>query len=200
MELTKIQRQLLRLLKVNEDTPLTIREIQSLLELSSPSLVYHHILQLEKKKFLKRNPTNPRDYKILNDPDTLLSFVNLYGMAKCGPDGTLLSGDPIDRIPLSPKIVTFNIEDAFMVKALGDSMSPEIHDGDLIIGKKQQFAENRDIIICSKDGLVMVKKFFQDENAIMLISINEGFKPIAVNQDSKFVIEGIVKGIICTHK
>jgi len=200
MELTKIQRQLLRLIKENEDSPLTIREIQSLLELSSPSLVYHHILQLEKKKFLKRNPTNPRDYKILNDPDTLLSFVNLYGMAKCGPEGTLLSGDPIDRIPLSPKIVTFNIEDAFMVKALGDSMSPEIHDGDLIIGKKQQFAENSDIIICTKDGLVLVKKFFQDEKAIMLISINEGYKPIAVNQDSKFVIEGIVKGIICTHK
>jgi len=188
------------LIKENEDSPLTIREIQSLLELSSPSLVYHHILQLEKKKFLKRNPTNPRDYKILNDPDTLLSFVNLYGMAKCGPEGTLLSGDPIDRIPLSPKIVTFNIEDAFMVKALGDSMSPEIHDGDLIIGKKQQFAENSDIIICTKDGLVLVKKFFQDEKAIMLISINEGYKPIAVNQDSKFVIEGIVKGIICTHK
>jgi len=200
MELTKIQRRLLRLLKENEGSPLTIREIQSLLELSSPSLVYHHILQLEKKRFLKRNPNNPKDYKILNDPETLSSFVNLYGMAKCGPDGTLLSGDPIDRISLSPKIVTFNIEDAFMVKASGDSMFPEIHDGDLIIGKQQQYAENSDTIICSKDGQVMVKKFFRDENAIMLISVNKEYKPIAVNQDSNFVIEGIVKGIICTHK
>jgi repressor LexA len=200
MELTKIQRRLLRLLKENENTPLTVREIQEQLDLSSPSLVHHHILQLEKKKFLKRNPDNPKDYKILNDPDTLLSYVNLYGMAKCGPDGTLLSGDPIDRIPLSPKIISFNIEDAFLVKASGDSMEPEIHDGDLIIGKNQRLADNRDIVICTKDGLVMVKKFFKDENTVMLISINEEYKPIAVNQDSNFVIEGIVKGVICTHK
>ena len=59
MELHKVQRSLLDLLKQNAGDPLTIRELQSLLDLSSPSLVHHHITQLEKKKFLKRNPNNP---------------------------------------------------------------------------------------------------------------------------------------------
>ncbi|HCC72023.1 MAG TPA: peptidase S24 [Bacteroidales bacterium] len=200
MELTNIQRKLLKILKESEANPLTVRDIQNLLGLSSPSLVHHHILQLEKKKFISRNPSNPKDYKILQDPDTYLSYVNLYGMATCGPKGTLLSGDPITRIPLSPKFISFNIEDAFMVEAIGDSMEPGIHEGDFLIGKAQPTAENGDIIVCSLNSEIMVKQLLKGVNEIFLVSNNKKYDPIIVGSKSNFVIEGIVKGIICSHK
>jgi len=199
MELSKKQIELLRLLAANIDEPLTIRELQDRLDLSSPSLVHHHILQLEKKKYIWRNPNNPHDYKILNDPERLLCYVNLYGMATCGPDGKLLSGEPTDRIPLSPKILSFNIEDAFLVKASGDSMEPEIHAGDFIIGKIQPQAENGEKIVCTLNKGVIVKKYFKKNKEILLNSLNPEYPPIRVTKNDDFYIAGVVKGVICNH-
>jgi len=198
MELHKKQIELLRLLTDNIDNPLTVREMQATLDLSSPSLVHHHIKQLEKKKFIKRNPNNPRDYQILNDPDRLVSYVNLYGSARCGPNGTLLSGEPIDRMALSPKMISFNIENAFMVKAESNSMEPYIHDGDFIIAEKCDTASDGDIVVCSLNEAVLIKKI-HPKNGI-LVSLNQSYEPIIINKNSQFYIEGIVKGIICTHK
>ncbi len=173
-----------------------MEELKDRLNLSSRSLVLHHIRQLEKKKFLKRNPSNPKDFRILNDPDDLFKYVNLYGLAQCGPEGTLLSGDPIDRIPISPKMINFNIEDAFMVQAKGDSMKPVIHDGDFIIAEIQNYADNGDIVVCTMDGKTMIKKFYKEGK--LLGSTNADFEPIKIEGDS-FRIEGSVRSIICNH-
>ena len=197
MDLHKKQLELLRLLSKNIESPLTIRKLQTLLNLSSPSLVHHHIKQLEKKKYIRRNPNNPKDYKILNDPEKLIRFVNLYGMARCGPDGTLLSGDPIDRIQISPKMISFNIEDAFLVEASGDSMEPYIHQGDFVIAKMQNSADNGEIVVCTLDDKVMIKKIYKHKR--LLISTNTKIDPIIIEQGAYFNIEGVVKGIICHH-
>ena len=103
-------------------------------------------------------------------------------------------------IPLSPKVISFNIADAFLVEATGNSMEPDIHVGDFIIGKIQSTADKGDLIICSKDGLVMVKKYIKNKDGVMLVSFNEEYDPILVSPDSTFQIEGIVKGIICNYK
>ena len=61
------------------DEPLTIRELQDKCGLSSTSMVAHHMLQLEKKGYLKRNPMNPRDYQIIkNGPESPVAYLNLY--------------------------------------------------------------------------------------------------------------------------
>src|SRR3989338_771739 len=98
-KLHKVQEKLLQILKRTVTDPLTIREMQNELGISSPSVVYHHIQQLEKKGYLRRNPINPKDYQILADsPDKKITYLNLYGLATCGPDGSILNDDPIDRI------------------------------------------------------------------------------------------------------
>ena len=85
------QKKLLVILKDNLDDPLTIREIQDILNISSTSVVAHHINQLEKKGYLKRNPNNPKDYQVLTDsPEKLITYLNLYGLANCGPKGSIL--------------------------------------------------------------------------------------------------------------
>jgi len=76
-------------------------------------------------------------------------------MAKCGPDGTVLSGSPIDKIPMYSKMLHFPADEAFMVKATGDSMEPRIHDGDIVIARKQNIADEGQIVICSLDSSVM---------------------------------------------
>ena len=58
------QRELLEILRANIDDPLTFEELKTRLDASSKSVVYHHIQQLEKKGYLKRNPEKRVDKKI----------------------------------------------------------------------------------------------------------------------------------------
>lgn len=187
------QRCLLDILKNNIDDPLTIREIQEELKLSSPSLVFHHIQQLEKKGYLRRNPLNPRDYQILADePEKKITYLNMYGLAHCGPKGSILEGNPIERVPIASKILGFSSEEAFMVKAKGNSMAPKINDKDLVIARKTNDAENGSIVVCVNDGEALIKKI-QKGRQIILISLNPEYEPFVASKN--FRIEGVVRGI-----
>ena len=197
MSLHPNQERLLRLLAANIDDPLTIRQLKSELNVNSPGLVHHHITQLEKKGYLKRDPNNPSNYQVLQDPEAPISFINLYGLAKCGPQGTLLSSNPIDRIPMASKVIPFAIEDAFLVRADGDSMEPEIRDGDLVICKSQKYADDGDIVICTYNELAMIKRLRKlEKKQAVLESINPEYKPIIVSDLNDLFIEGVFSGLI----
>jgi repressor LexA len=194
MSLHKTQEALLDLLKQHVSSPLTMREIQAELNISSTSVVAHHIQKLEQKGYLKRNPHNSRDYQILSQPEKLIEYLNLYGPAQCGRNGSMLDENPIDKIPIASKILNFPATEGFMVRAKGDSMEPDIKSGDLIIARKQNFAYNGDTIICVYEENVLVKRYFNDKKNITLVSNNIKHPPILVND--YFKIEGIVKNII----
>lgn len=195
--LHRTQEKLLELLEQNIDDPLTIRELQDQLRLSSPSLVAHHIQQLEKKGYLKRNPSNPQDYHLLKSPERPVTFLNLYGLAQCGPHGSILEGDVLDRIPIATKLLNFASEDAFLVKAKGNSMEPLIREGDLVIVRRTQQPTDGKIVVCVNNGEALIKKFHRHNDSVVLESLNRTFHPfIADKQD--FRIEGEVKGVIAS--
>ncbi|MDD3097950.1 MAG: S24 family peptidase [Candidatus Cloacimonetes bacterium] len=197
MNLHHTQEKLLEMLTNNVSTPLSIRQLQDLLDLSSPSLVYHHITQLEKKGYLKRNPSNPADYQVLTTPEEPITFLNLYGSGKCGPDGLLLSGNPISRIPIASSLISFPIDQAFLIKADGDSMEPEIKNDDLVIARKHNSPEEGEIVVCSLNSDVKIKKLRRlSDTEIILESINNKYSPILVKEDMAFRIEGVVRGLI----
>lgn len=194
-KLHPFQKRLLDLLKTSIDDPLTIRELQEKLNASSPSLVYHHILQLEKKGYLKRNPSNSQDYEILADfPDKKVIYLNLYGLAHCGPNGQLLDGNPVERIALSSKLLTCSATDSFLVRAKGNSMSPKINDGDLVMTRRLNDCESGEIAVCVNNGEALIKKIQKEKDRTLLVSINNKFPPFTASED--FRIEGVVKGVI----
>lgn len=187
------QKKLLKLLSKHIEDPLTIRELQVLVEASSTSVVHHHLKQLEKKGFLKRNANYPRDYVILDkNPDKPVAYLNLYGLANCGPSGSILDGSPIEKIPIPTRLIDFPSPQAFMVKARGDSMTPRINDGDLLVVKRSRTAQNGDTIVCVNNGEAIVKKIKNGKKPI-LISLNPKYEPFVANDD--FQIEGIVRSV-----
>ncbi len=201
-ELHQAQQKLLDLLKANIDEPLTLRELQERLNISSHSVVHHHIQQLEKKGYLRRNPSNPKDYQILSEnPERTIAYVNLYGLARCGPLGTLLDGNPIDRIPVPTKMLGFSARDAFLVRAKGDSMEPKIYNGDFIVAKKSQIALDGDIVVCSHNSTAKIKKiqFSNDHSSAVLISFNHAKYPPEFISEGELIIEGIVKAIFTVN-
>lgn len=190
-----MQKKLLELLTKNIDDPLTIRELQDSLGFSSTSVVVHHLKQLEKKGYLKKNPNNPRDYIIVKDgPEKHIVYLNLYGMAQCGHHGSMLDGNPIDRIPIPTRLLTFPWADAFLVKAKGDSMLPNIHEGDLVIARRSKSSENGAVVICVNDEEALIKKIHKENGNIILMSLNPAYPPMLASQD--FRVEGEAKGII----
>lgn len=190
-----IQQKLLDALKTHVDDPLTIRELQDLLAVSSTSVIAHHMLQLEKKGYLKRNPYNSRDYQILQDsPEKAITYLNLYGLASCGPSGSIIDGEPIDRIPVSSRLISFPVADAFMVKAKGKSMEPRIFDGDLVTARKTNEVHSGRVYVCVNDEEALIKRVEYDGHNIILLSYNSNFKPFIAAKD--FRVEGEVKGII----
>lgn len=196
-ELHRNQISLLRLLEQNIENPLSIRQIQDLLDFSSPSVVSYHIKQLEKKGYLKRNPHNPKDYQIFLTPEKEVVVLNQYGNAQCGPSGSILDGNPVDKIPIASKLLRFSANEAFIVSAKGDSMEPRIHEGDLLISQKHSSPNDGDIIVCVLDKEVLIKRFFHQANRITLISINnDKYPPIPVSENDYFKVEGIVRNII----
>jgi len=189
------QEKLLKLLEENSDDPVTFKELQEMLDVSSTSVVAHHMQQLEKKGYLKRNPYNPKDYQIMNDgPENPIARLNLYGLATCGPDGSILDGDPIDRIPISSRLLTFPAVEAFIVEAKGKSMEPRIHEGAYVIARKTSHLENGKVYVCVNNGLAIIKKVQIDGINKILRSFNESVQPFNASRD--FRIEGEVKAII----
>lgn len=189
------QEKLIDILRSNIDNPLTMIELMEELDVASTSVVHHHIVQLERKGYLKRNPSNPRDYQLLQDPEKPITYINQYGLAECGPNGSILDGNPIDRIPIASKLLKFPANDAFIVIAKGDSMEPDISPGDYIIAQKKETASNGDIIVCVNQAVAIIKTFYKNDNQVILNSINSiKHKPFIASKD--FKIEGIVRNII----
>lgn len=196
-KLHPLQEKILRILKKQQEFPLSIRELQDILGVSSPSLIHHHILQLEKKGYIRRDPYNPRNYQILewNESESIL-YLNLYGLAQCGPQGRFLEGNPVEKIPMPRKMINFDITKAYLVKANGDSMKPKINEGDLILAEASCMADNQQIVVCTYQWKALIKRFQRDENYIILSSINsENYPPIfAKPEDVR--IEWLVRGIV----
>ncbi|WP_428124344.1 LexA family protein [Candidatus Avelusimicrobium faecicola] len=189
------QAKLLEILKNNITDPLTMEELADRLNVGSKSVIFHHIKQLEKKGFLKRNPANPRDYMILKDPERNVVYLKMYGMAKCGPAGTILDGTPTRVVPVDPSMVYFPVGKGFMVEAKGDSMEHLISPKDWLIVETNHLPKNKDVVVCVNNGEVLVKRFNNDGKNVILLSENPAYAPI-VADPSTFHVEGIVRSII----
>lgn len=189
------QVKLLEIFKSNVDYSLTIREMQDILNLSSTSVVHHHILQLEKKGLLRRDNDNFTNYKIVSDDNSELTYLDLYGLVECGPNGRIVDSNPLDRIPVSNKMFNFDLSECFLVKANGDSMEPKIYNGDIVLAKRSNFIESGKIAICVNNEKALIKKVKQVDDEIHLLSLNKRYSHIVADREN-FFVEGIVKSVL----
>ena len=74
-----------------------------------------------------------------------------------------------------------------------DMIDAKIFKNDKLIIKKQDFAENGDIIICSINGNYAIKRYLKNNNIIILKAENNKIEDIFVNN---IKIYGIVIGLI----
>lgn len=186
------QEHLLQLLRENIHNPLTIKDLSKELD-AAPGVLYHHLAQLEKKGLLKRNPNNPKDYMVLDVAEKPVAYINKYGLAQCGPNGSILDGTPVDKVAIPTQWIKFPASEAFIVEARGNSMAPKIQNGDIIIARKQNTANDGDIVVCVYKEEARIKQFYRRDGVVALVSLNMAFPMEVVTEDLR--IEGIVKNI-----
>lgn len=194
-QLNPIQNKILKLMERHIEEPLSYRDLAREVDVASTNTIAYHLRLLEKRGYLKRDPVNPHGYAVLTKPETGVAYLNLYGLAHCGPKGSLLDGNPIDKLPVAARMIPFSVTNAFLVKAKGDSMEPRIYDGDIVVAKKRNIAETGDVAVCVNQGEALIKKIKIEKNGVILISLNQKYEPFSASRED-FHIEGIVKTII----
>lgn len=190
--LSEKQREILSFIAQSVDArgyPPSMREIGDAVGLASLSSVTHQLNQLELSGYLRRDPNRPRALEVLVDMPTQNSSdspqVTPIGDAAMVPlVGRIAAGIPItadqmveEVVPL-PRQLVGNGE-LFMLKVVGDSMiDAAICDGDFVVVRQQQTAENGDIVAALLDDEATVKVFKQRDGHTWLLPRNSAFEPI----------------------
>lgn len=180
--------------------PPTVREIGNAVKLSSTSTVHGHLSRLEKNGFIQRDPTKPRAIELTQAGLDKLGILS----DKMPLLGTVTAGAPIlaveeatDYFPVPPDLQS-NAGSLFMLKIRGESMiDAGIFDGDSVIVRKQNTAENGDIVIAmTDDDEATCKRFYKENNYYRLQPENSNMDPIIL--DSVLIL-GKVVGLYRNH-
>ncbi|RAV20559.1 transcriptional repressor LexA [Paenibacillus contaminans] len=164
--------------------PPSVREIGEAVGLASSSTVHGHLERLEKKGLIRRDPTKPRAIEVLGLQDESAANFS-FSFTRVPVVGKVTAGMPItatenieDYFPLPNNVVK---DDAvFMLNIVGESMiDAGIHNGDLVIVRQQQTANNGDIVVAmTEDDEATVKTFYKEKDHIRLQPQNESMQPI----------------------
>jgi SOS-response transcriptional repressor LexA len=83
---------------------------------------------------------------------------------------------------------------AFGVRISGDSMEPEFYNGEIAWVTQQNTIDNGEIGIVTLNGEAYIKKIQNDKGGISLVSLNNKYAPISVNENDRFDVFGKVVG------
>jgi repressor LexA len=188
--------------------PPSMREIGDAVGLASPSSVSHQLNALVAKGYLRRDPNRPRALEVVSPdakaeelgyrggdalgpipqgdhPDTETDSGDARPEASYVPVlGQIAAGVPItaeevveDVFPLPRQLVGEG--DLFLLKVTGDSMvEAAICDGDWVVVRQQQHAENGDVVAAMLDNEATVKTFKRTDGHVWLMPHNSDFSPI----------------------
>jgi repressor LexA len=195
--------------------PPSMREIGEAVGLTSSSSVAHQLRVLEEKGFLKRDPNRPRALEVflpevmaarrslgaaeetqydetdIGDTVTPATYVPVLGRIAAG--GPILAEERVEDVfPLPKQLVGEGT--LFLLQVAGDSMvDAAICDGDYVVIRQEQTAENGDIVAALIDGEATVKTFQRKNGQLWLLPHNAAYDPIDGTNAS---ILGIVTAVL----
>jgi repressor LexA len=196
--LTERQRTILDTIRSSVTTrgyPPSIREIGDAVGLTSTSSVAHQLRTLERKGFLRRDANRPRAVDVRSPEDVAKAevttdvagsdalpeptYVPVLGRIAAG--GPILAEEAVEDVfPLPRELVGEG--SLFLLKVVGESMiDAAICDGDWVVIRQQNVADNGDIVAAMIDGEATVKTFKRTRDQVWLMPHNPVFDPIPGN-------------------
>lgn len=184
-ELTKKQVEVLDFIKkytAKHGYPPAVREIGAALGLSSPATVQAHLNKLKEAGVIKNSSNKFRTIEILVDNEYLEQDEDVVKVPLLGK---VTAGNPIEAIERPneffdlPATLIPNNAAVFTLEVSGESMiNKGIYDGDYVIVKRQNNANNGDIVVAMTDeNEVTLKTFYKEEDHIRLQPENDTMAP-----------------------
>ncbi len=168
--------------QLNKGYPPSVREIGEAVGLKSTSTVHGHLARLEKKGYIRRDPTKPRAIEIIEEGFTPVrhELVNIPVVGRVAAGEPLLAAENVeDYFPVPIDYIRSSNASLFMVQVKGESMvNAGIIDGDLLIVEQQSTASDRDIVVALLDDSVTVKTYYREANTVRLQPENDTMAPI----------------------
>ena len=192
-----------RILTVIEDAvarqgyPPTVREIGAAVGLCSPASVHSQLAALEAQGFIRRGSAKRRALELVG-----------RGASSRGSRGPRSSVPLVGRVAAGvPLLADENIEDAidvpgflgeadgcFALRVTGSSMiKAGILDGDMVVVKRQEYADDGDIVVALLEDEATLKRFFREAEQVRLQPENDDMQPIFARDP---VIVGKVTGVM----
>lgn len=176
----------------------SVREICKAVDLSSTATVQGYLNTLEKRGFIKKENQKGRTLRLLKDYKGEEVISNQMGvieakeyysskeMVNVPIVGKITAGQPIlavenitDTFPIPIDFV--GNSDSFMLTVRGESMiEAGILDGDYILVKRTNAAENGQIVVALIEDEATVKTFYKEDGYIRLQPENSTMDPIIV--------------------
>lgn len=174
--------------------PPTVRDICAELNIKSTATAYDYVNRLKEMGLLNKATGKKRAVAVCNSNSVRVPLV-----------GTVTAGTPIlatenyDGYYSLPTNM-FSGEDLFMLRVKGDSMiDAGIFDGDTIVVKKQETANNGDIIVAmfgdEGEESATVKRFFRRDGKFILHPENAALSDYVLDQ---VTVLGKVIGLLRT--
>jgi repressor LexA len=191
--LTKIQTSILQVImqsKAHRGIVPSMREIAEKVGLSSVASIAYQLDNLEEKGYIRRQGNLSRNTEILiniedwNDTPTSENAAPRSASVSVPMVGSIAAGIPLTAeenidgyYPLPLDLVGSG--ELFMLKVVGESMiDAAICEGDWVVVRKQNTADNGDIVAAELDGEATVKAFRQRDGKTWLLPRNSAFEPI----------------------
>ncbi len=207
MDLSVRQSEILRVIEESllaQGYPPTVREIGEAVGLSSPASVQNHLSVLEEKGYIRRGAAKRRAIEVVSshadgrsaqstrlrvqDP---MEWLPLVGRVAAG--APLLADENVDESVQVPGFLAAG-EECFVLRVRGSSMiNAGILDGDLVVVRRQESAENGDIVVALLGEDATLKRFFREQGYVRLQPENDAMEPI-VTRDPRIV--GKVTGVM----
>lgn len=165
--------------------PPSVREICSAVGLKSTSSVHAHLTQLEKKGLIRRDSTKPRALEVLDSPLSRGKSLPLIGRVTAGKPIT--ATENIEDYLVMPQYL-LGRDEMFALRVQGESMiEAGILDGDIIVLRKQDNAENGDIVVALLGEEATCKRIFYEENCVRLQPENHTMEPIYCEEEPQIL-------------
>lgn len=172
----------------------SLEEIKKHLKLSSVSTIHFHIKKLQDSDYLRKKENSPRSISVHEDQQ----------MVKIPLMGVIAAGQPIEAIETYetisvPKNLLAKSGEHFALQVKGSSMIQEgIFDGDNVIIRKQNHAENGETIVALINGNeVTLKKMYRIAGGFKLQPANPTMPVIKVKQ---LIVQGKVVSVIRSYE
>ena len=177
----------------NGYTP-SVREIGKECGIKSTATVYSYLQKLQDKGYLNKATNKKRSVTLAKSSGVNIPLI-----------GTVTAGQPIFAYENYEDYYTFPAgefrgEDLFMLRVQGTSMiDAGIMDGDKIVVRRQETAENGEIVVALVEDSATVKRFYRKDGHIVLHPENEALSDM-IFEDGEVSILGKVVGLMRNYR